>query len=54
MENTLFFMDTWWIGVAVALYNAIFIFFISFLSKLNKHNLDAISGVALMPVVCQV
>lgn len=48
----IFLWTLWWIGVAVALYNAIFIFFISFLSKLNKHNLDAISGVALMPVVC--
>ncbi|KAL6452706.1 SSU1 Sulfite efflux pump SSU1 [Candida maltosa Xu316] len=48
----IFLWVLWWIGVAFALYNTIFLFYWAFLSKLNKHNLDAITGVALMPVVC--
>ncbi len=50
----IFMWCLWWIGVAIALYNAFILFFLSFLSKLNKHSLDGITAVAIMPVVCPV
>jgi tellurite resistance protein TehA-like permease len=50
----IFLWTLWWIGVAIALYNTFVLFFLSFLSKLNKHTLDGITAVAIMPVVTPV
>ncbi|EGW33013.1 uncharacterized protein SPAPADRAFT_60338 [Spathaspora passalidarum NRRL Y-27907] len=42
----------WWIGVFMAVYNATFIFYFSFLSKLNEHKLKDMNSTIFLPIVC--
>ncbi|RLV93357.1 Sulfite efflux pump SSU1 [Spathaspora sp. JA1] len=42
----------WWISVSFSVYNASFIFYFSFLSKLTKHNLKDINATIFIPIVC--
>lgn len=42
----------WWIAVVIAVYNATFIFFFTFLSKFTSHKLEQFTATMLMPIVC--